>query len=138
MITEDEVRSWLRERVEIDQVQVDQWMTMCEALEINDSESLGRQLAAAEGRPMSPSRAVQRELLQRGDYGSVPIIPRDRPVPAVPTAVGVAMKRDMALILLNSPIGPSVVRSLSVAPEDEIGFLIAWAAEHEGEATPHS
>jgi hypothetical protein len=30
-----------------------------------------------------------RELLARGDYGAVPVIPRDRPLPASPTAVGV-------------------------------------------------
>lgn len=30
-----------------------------------------------------------RELVARGDYGSVPVIPRDRPAPVSPPAVGV-------------------------------------------------
>lgn len=129
MLGEKEVRGWLRDRVEIGQDEVDQWMKACEALGITDLDELTERLVAAEGQPASPTRAVVRELLARGDYGSIRTIPYDEAAPLAAPTAGV-LRRDLSLLLLYSPTGPSVVRSLGVSPEDEVGFFVAWAAQH--------
>lgn len=136
MLSEKEVRGWLRDRVEIPQDEVDQWMKACQALGISDLDDLTERIAAAERQPISPTRAVMRELLARGDYGSIRTIPYDEAAPVAAPTVGV-LRRDLSLLLLYSPSGPSLVRSLGVAPEDEVGFFVAWAAQHgSGRDTP--